>query len=265
MARFRSLLWPIIALVLVTGAFGVAYNYQRTLANILVSEGGNDNDPEDPGGRTSRGIIQTEWNGWRKTHPGLPSDVWRAPQSQIEAIYRQKYWDALNGDALPAGLDYTVVDYGVNSGIARSGRVLRQVLGLETRDWHVTQEVLDAIKKRAVTALIRQINQERHDFLHRLHTCPRFCGGWDRRVASVKVISLNMAGTPAPGSSLGHELPQNPLVKYTPLQPQLGPGLGGDTIPPPPHPELPIPTVPPPPPHRMTFWEWLWYGLSHIF
>ena len=40
-----------------------------------------------------------------------------------EGIYR-KYWDAQRCDELPAGVDYAVFDYGVNSGIGRSGKVL---------------------------------------------------------------------------------------------------------------------------------------------
>ena len=48
----------------------------------LAWEGGNDDDPNDPGGRTSRGIIQREWDVWRQTHAGLPSDVWQAPQER---------------------------------------------------------------------------------------------------------------------------------------------------------------------------------------
>jgi Glycosyl hydrolase 108/IPT/TIG domain len=103
--------------------------FPASVANTLKWEGGNDDDPRDPGGRTSRGIIQREWDVWRQSHPGLPSDVWQAPQEQILAIYRQKYWDALSCNQLPAGVDYCVFDYGVNSGIGRAARVLQQVVG----------------------------------------------------------------------------------------------------------------------------------------
>src|SRR4029450_10024608 len=92
-------------------------NFRKCLPLLLEHEGGNDDDPRDPGGRTSRGILQREWDAWRRTRPGLPADVWRAPQDQVEAIYRQNYWNPLRCDDLPAGVDYAGFDYGVNSGI----------------------------------------------------------------------------------------------------------------------------------------------------
>ena len=72
---------------------------------VTISGSGlkDDDDPRDPGGRTSRGITQNEWNNWRASHPGLPADVWQAPQEQVEAIYRLNYWNALACDQLPAG------------------------------------------------------------------------------------------------------------------------------------------------------------------
>ena len=62
------------------------------VALVLRDEGGNDDDPRDPGGRTSRGITEREWDVWRQTHLGLPADVWQAPQDQILAIYHESYW-----------------------------------------------------------------------------------------------------------------------------------------------------------------------------
>lgn len=231
MTKPRVLLLALLAAAAVaaSAAYALHSNYPASLAKVLLSEGGNDDDPLDPGGRTSRGIIQREWNVWRKTHPGLPADVWHAPQDQIEAIYKQKYWDVLNGDEIPAGLDLTTFDYGVNSGISRSGRVLRQVLGLPTDDWHVTDEVIAALKKRALTAVIRQVNDERMAFLHRLSTCPRFCPGWTKRVNSVKAISLKMAGQPADADLIGWKTPvDNAFVRYVPTTPQPSEGKATD-------------------------------------
>jgi lysozyme family protein len=61
-----------------------AANFSRCLTLVLASEGGNDDDPDDPGGRTSRGITQREYDAYRKTRRNLPSDVWKASQSAIE-------------------------------------------------------------------------------------------------------------------------------------------------------------------------------------
>jgi lysozyme family protein len=49
---------------------------------------------------------------------------------QAKAIYRQRYADPMRFNDLPSGVDYTVLDYAINSGLGRSGKVLRRVVGL---------------------------------------------------------------------------------------------------------------------------------------
>src|SRR5262245_3242477 len=137
-----------------------ASSYHEALARLLVHEGGNDDDPRDPGGRTSRGILQREWDVWRRSHPGLPADVWRAPQDQVEAIYRQKYWNALRCDDLPAGVDYAVFDYGVNSGIGRAAKVLQRLVATAV-DGEVGPDTVAAAKRAKAAALIEAICDER--------------------------------------------------------------------------------------------------------
>jgi len=247
--RLSPLRFAILALALLVGvaAFAIHADLNRSIANILQSEGGYDNDPEDPGGCTNLGITIYDTRLYVK-RDATCADAKALTRATVVPIYEKEYWDALAGDALPAGLDYTVVDYGVNSGVARAGRVLRQVLALSTADWHVTAEVLTALKGRAVTAVIRQVNDERSRFLHSLRTCPRFCSGWDKRVASVKAISLSMAGTPAPETSVvGWTAPvDNGLVKFTPLEPQPGPGkTSAEMAPPPPVVAAPSPVPAP--------------------
>ncbi len=95
-------------------------------------------------------------------------------------LYRRRYWDAVDGDALPAGVDLAVFDPAVNSGPARARRWLRQGL----RD--------DAV------ATIRAICAIRMGFLRSLRTFDAFGRGWTRRVAEIEVAAVRMAGaTPA--------------------------------------------------------------------
>ncbi|MCC6779761.1 MAG: hypothetical protein IT537_24535 [Hyphomicrobiales bacterium] len=175
-----------------------ASSFDEALARLLVHEGGNDDDPRDPGGRTSRGILQREWKRWRLTHPGLPEDVWDAPQRQVVAIYRDWYWDALDCDNLPAGVDYALFDSGVNSGIGRAGRVLRRLLDLPSAA--VTAAVIAAARQRDAKELIAALCEDRLIFLEGLSTWPVFGKGWARRVREVCAAALAMAGA---GSSAG--------------------------------------------------------------
>jgi lysozyme family protein len=179
-------------------------DFDKCVALVLQWEGGNDDDPRDPGGRTSRGILQREWDAWRSAHPGLPSDVWQAPQGQMLAIYKQQYWDMLSCDSLPSGVDYAVFDYGVNSGISRSAKVLEGIVGTAT-DGHIGPLTIAATAKADPATVINQICDQRMAFLQGLSIWPTFGHGWTNRVNGVRAGALSMAGAvpklPAPASA----------------------------------------------------------------
>jgi hypothetical protein len=122
---------------------------------------------------------------------------------QAKAIYRKRYWDAQRCDELPAGVDYSVFDYSVNSGVGRSGKVLRRVVGLPDDTSIVTDQVLTYARVRDPKVLVAAICDERLAFLQSLKTWPVFGRSWGRRVAEVKAVSLALAGkaqgvTPSP-------------------------------------------------------------------
>ena len=83
-------------------------NFKASLDLVLKSEGGNDDDPADHGGRTSRGITQREYDAWRREHHLLTQDVWKASTLDVETIYHNEYWDPW-GDILSIGLDYATL------------------------------------------------------------------------------------------------------------------------------------------------------------
>jgi hypothetical protein len=75
--------------------------------------------------------------------------------------------------------------YGVNSGIGRSGKVLRRTLRLPDNTSVVTDEVVAAARAIDPRTLITAICDERLHFLQSLKTWPVF-GRGSRRVAEVK-------------------------------------------------------------------------------
>src|ERR1044072_6614153 len=99
--------------------------FKPSLAAVLKSEGGNDDDPADHGGRTSRGITQRDYAAGRK-EPGQPtSDVWKAPQSETDAIYHDELWNP-HCDLLPVRSDYMFFDMAVNAGPGRAAILLQR-------------------------------------------------------------------------------------------------------------------------------------------
>src|SRR4029079_11100914 len=150
-----------------------ASTYDEALRRLLVHEGGYSNHPSDPGGPTNFGITLADYRRYIKPD-ATAADLRTMSVDQAKAIYRKRYWDAQRCDELPAGVDYSIFDYGVNSGVGRSGKVLRRVVGLSNNTHVVTDEVLHAIAKRDPKTLVAAINDERLAFLKRLKTWPVF-------------------------------------------------------------------------------------------
>jgi lysozyme family protein len=150
-------------------------NYNYALQQVLKSEGGYTNDPKDPGGPTNFGITIADYRMYVNKN-ATAEDVKNMHLADAQAIYRSKYWNALNCDSLPSGVDYCVFDYGVNSGIGRARKVWNQV------------------KTDDSVATINAICDERLRFLKSLSTWSHFGAGWGSRVATVRSGSLKLAG-----------------------------------------------------------------------
>jgi lysozyme family protein len=172
-----------------------ASSYDEALARLLADEGGYSNHPSDPGGPTNFGITIADYRKYVKPD-ATAADVRAMKVAEAKRIYRDKYWDAMRCDALPAGVDYGVFDYGVNSGIGRAGKVLRRMLDLPDDSSAVTDAVVQAAAICDPKALVAAIYDERLRFLKSLKTWPVFGNGWSRRVAEGRVVALAMAGTP---------------------------------------------------------------------
>jgi lysozyme family protein len=184
-----------------------ASSYDAALARLLVHEGGYTNDAADPGGPTNFGITIFDYRKYVKPD-ATAADVKGMKLDEAKNIYRSKYWAAQRCDELPAGVDYAVFDYGVNSGIGRSGKVLRRCLQLADNTSVVNDAVLAAARAADAKALIAAICNERLRFLQRLRTWSVFGKGWGARVAEVKAYALQLAAgataaMPAPSSSAG--------------------------------------------------------------
>lgn len=118
-----------------------ASTYDEALRRLLVHEGEYSNHPSDPGRETNFGITIADYRAYVKPD-ATAEDVRNMRVDEAKRIYRKRYWDAQRCDELPAGVDYSMFDYGVNSGIGRSSKVLRRVVGLPDNTSTVTDQVL---------------------------------------------------------------------------------------------------------------------------
>ena len=168
-----------------------AANYDASLARVLKHEGGYTNHPSDPGGPTNFGITIHDYRRYIKAN-GTAADVRSMTLADAAKIYRARYWHALRCDELPAGLDYAVFDYGVNSGIGRAAKVMQRLLGIGSGT-AMTDATVAAVRKASPSVLIGRLCDERLAFLKALRTWPVFGAGWGRRVAEVRRDAFAMA------------------------------------------------------------------------
>lgn len=169
-----------------------AESYNAALTRLLKDEGGYTDHPSDPGGPTNFGITLADARRYWKGN-ATADDVRALPQSVARKIYREHYWNALRCDELPAGVDYALFDYGVNSGIGRAGKVLRRILKLSDSTSVVNDDVIAAAGACPASDLVVAICAERLAFLKSLKTFPVFGRGWTARVTGVRAAALAMA------------------------------------------------------------------------
>lgn len=149
-------------------------------------------DPHDPGGATYNGVTQRTWSAYCIINKLPPWPVRHMTDAECQDLYKQQYWDKIDGDRLPKGLDLSVYDEGVNSGVVQAIKALQRVLGV-TVDGHIGMETLaTAQRQNDIAALINDYNNNRLSFLHRLRTWSFFKNGWTVRVDSIKAKSLTM-------------------------------------------------------------------------
>ena len=106
-----------------------AANFDRALALLLVSEGGYVNNPRDPGGATKYGITIATLRNYRGRSVTV-DDVRQLTADEAGQIYHRNYWSPVRGDLLPAGVDYAVFDFAVNSGPRKAAEMLQECLSV---------------------------------------------------------------------------------------------------------------------------------------
>src|SRR3989440_8864070 len=155
-----------------------ASTYDEALRRLLVHEGGSSNPPSDPGGPTNFGITIFDYRKYVKPN-ATAADVRAMKVAEAKAIYRAKYWDVTRCDELPAGVDYCIFDYAVNSGTGRAPKVLQRCLGCGASG-RLDDATMSAAGKASAGTLINAICDERLRFLQSLRTLPGVCARWGR-------------------------------------------------------------------------------------
>jgi lysozyme family protein len=166
-------------------------NFPKALAAVLVHEGGYVNNPKDPGGMTNLGCTKTVW----EEHCGHPVDekAMRAlTPNDVGPLYKNKYWDKVKGDDLPAGVDYVVFDAAINSGPGRAAKWLQACVNVYA-DGVIGDKTIQAVRNKDPKELINDYCAYRLAYLKMLQTWNTFGRGWERRVKEVNATALSMS------------------------------------------------------------------------
>ena len=166
-------------------------DFDHCLEMLLKHEGGYVNHPKDPGGRTNLGVTQRVYEAWlgREVTEQEMKDL---TVEDVAPIYRANYWDAVWGDHLPSGVDWSVFDWAVNSGPARATKALQRIVGAVS-DGVVGPKTMQAVMDMDPVKIIDMMYEERQRFYQGLSTFDTFGRGWTRRNKETRQAALLMA------------------------------------------------------------------------
>lgn len=170
-------------------------NRKASLQLVLAHEGGFVSHPKDPGGATFKGVTQAVYDAYRIARGENIRSVKQMTQTELQAIYDEQYMDRVRFDRLPAGIDYAVFDYAVNSGVAKAIKDAQRTVNQNANYYGVLGKLnVDGVAGNATVAALCQAAQvdetgfivaycnRRGKFLKSLKTFSTFGKGWMRRV-----------------------------------------------------------------------------------
>lgn len=150
--------------------------FKEFWARIVKHEGGYVNNPKDPGGETNWGI--TKRVAVAHSYTGSMRNL---PLATAEAIAEKSYWDAVQGDKLPAAVAWQVVDAAYNHGNRQAVKFLQRAIGASD-DGIIGPRTLAAVKAMDQNDIILLFLAERLQFFTNLSTWSVFGKGWSRRI-----------------------------------------------------------------------------------
>jgi len=168
-----------------------AANFPAELSDELVFEGNFVDDPQDPGGATDHGITLATLSHFLGRQATVEELKTMGPATE-RAIYRSMFWNVIQGDQLPSGVDLVVFDMAVNGGPKEAGEMLQRCVGAEV-DGQIGPKTLAALAGVSARALISDYSEDRDAYYRGLRNFPRFGDGWLNRVAKCEAEALALA------------------------------------------------------------------------
>ena len=165
-------------------------NFEECMARLLEHEGGYVWHAQDPGGETNFGVTRAVYEQYvgRQVMDGEMEGL---THDDVYPIYKENYWDAVRGDDLPSGVDWSCFDWAVNSGKSRASKALQRIVGVEA-DGGIGPMTLRAVAEVEPEEIVKQMHYVRDKFYRSLDTFEVFGKGWVRRNDETKEQALHL-------------------------------------------------------------------------
>lgn len=154
-------------------------NFDQAFDILLKHEGGFSDHAADPGGKTRYGITEAV-----AREVGYRGDMRELPLDLAKRIYKDRYWDAVRAEELPAAVRYAVFDAAVNSGPRQAILWLQRAVGVKD-DGIIGPQTLAAVHAADPERLLRRMLAQRLRFMTNLPNWGSFSRGWARRIADL--------------------------------------------------------------------------------
>lgn len=153
-------------------------NFEASLIFTLKEEGGFSDDPHDPGGPTYKGITLAEFRDYFGVPSATVKDLIRISTGQLTNIYENRYWILVDaGQVLPDGVDCSVFDMGVNSGVLTSIKLMQNALGV-VEDGVIGPHTIKALRAIDPMTLLRRLHSAHNTYYRSLRNFHYFGSGW---------------------------------------------------------------------------------------
>ena len=174
-------------------------NYDDSFELLIKSEGKYSNNPHDPGGETNLGVTKKAWS----TYLGRPianGEMARLTKADVKPFYKTEYWDKVQGDLMPKGLDYLAFDFAVNAGVIQCSKFIQRACGAED-DGHIGPGTMGKLAPLRPWDIMDSFSAQKRRFYKEivLHNPmeEEFLIGWLRRVDTVLANARAMLPTGA--------------------------------------------------------------------
>ena len=165
-------------------------NFEQCMGWLLEHEGGYVNHPSDPGGETNLGVTRAVYEQYAGRQV-MDGEMEGLTHDDVYPIYKENYWDRIKGDSLPSGVDWSVFDWCVNSGVSRAAKALQRIVGVE-QDGGIGPMTISAVSDFPCDDIIDKLHYARQSFYQKLSTFETFGKGWTTRNNETKQQALGM-------------------------------------------------------------------------